>query len=60
MVANYAVHFQEPWQGVPLDGKFNRWVYSKEEAEENRIKYENFYRKTYDDEYARVELISVN
>ena len=60
MVANYTVHFREPWQGVPLDGKFNRWVDSKEEAEKCRTKYENFFKNTYEDEYAKVVLVSVN
>ena len=60
MVANYTVHFCEPWQGVPLDGHFNRWVDSKEEAEKCRVNYESFFRKTYNDEYAKVVLVSVN
>lgn len=59
MVAEYAVHFREPWQGAPMDGHFNRWVDNKDEAMQYKFYYEVKYRQLYDDEYAKVELVSV-
>jgi len=59
MIAEYSIHFREPWQGAPMDGHFNRWVYSEYEAVQNRVYYEMKYKELYKDEFATVELVSV-
>lgn len=59
MVAYYKVQFREPWQGVLLTGTFNRWVNTKNEAFDCQMKYEKYYKAQYEDEYAKVKLVSV-
>lgn len=60
MIAVYNVSFCEPWQGVRMNGTFNRWVSNKEEAIKARANYELYYQVNYKDEYAKVELVSVS
>ena len=59
MIANYTIHFREPWQGAPMDGHFNRWVDNEDEAVRYQIYYEMKYKELYDDEFATVKLVSV-
>ena len=59
MVAEYTVHFREPWQGAPMDGHFNCCVDNEDEAVRYQVYYEMKYKELYDDEFATVGLVSV-
>ena len=47
MVITYHISFYEPWQGVLMNGSFERYEKNYEEALKSRESYVNYYSKKY-------------